>query len=54
MEGLPVGAGAQFLLRAHANTTVEYNYARYNTYDLRGVEGRFDRRRILAGVGVRF
>lgn len=54
MDGFHVGAGAEVGLSHGVYGKAEYNYTRYSTYDLGGIAGRFDRHRVLGGVGYRF
>jgi len=54
MDGFHVGTGVQLGLRDRIYTKLEYNYTRYSTYELAGYSGRFDRHRVVVGLGISF
>jgi outer membrane immunogenic protein len=54
LDGFHVGAGVQVGMRNGFYGKAEYVYTRYSTSDLFGDDTRFDRHRVLAGVGYRF
>ncbi len=54
MDGFHIGTGVQLGLRDRIYTKIEYNYTRYSSFEVFGDESRFDRHRVVVGVGIGF